>query len=84
MAWWDGACDGKQKTLFGGTVMKAFSAMVLAASLFTGLYTTGCETSHTETDKPGVFGGNKHEETTTTRNPVTGDTSVEHKSQQTP
>ncbi|MDB5304019.1 MAG: hypothetical protein JWM97_1568 [Phycisphaerales bacterium] len=64
--------------------MKAFSAMVLAASLFTGIYMTGCETSHSETDRPTITGGNKHEETTTTRNPVTGDTSVQHREQRTP
>jgi hypothetical protein len=64
--------------------MKAFSAMVLAASLFTGIYMTGCETSHSETDRPTITGGNKHEETTTTRNPVTGDTSVQHHEQRTP
>ena len=61
--------------------MKRFAFAILAASLFTGMFTTGCETSHTESDKPGLFGGNKHEETTTTKNPVTGDVSTEHKEQ---
>jgi hypothetical protein len=64
--------------------MKGFSAIVLAASLFTGMYMTGCETSHSETDRPTITGGNKHEENTTTRNPVTGDVSTEHKEQRTP
>jgi len=50
--------------------MKRFAFAILAASLFTGMFTTGCETSHSESDKPGLFGGNKHEETTTTKNPV--------------
>lgn len=52
---------------------------VLAAMLFTGIYTTGCQTSKTETDKTTLLGGQKHEETTTTKNPITGDTNVEHK-----
>lgn len=39
---------------------------------------SGCaqEISHTETDKPGWFGGRKHEETTVYRNPD-GTTSVQ-------
>ena len=64
--------------------MKTLSAFVLAACLCGGIYTTGCETSHTESDKPGLFGGNKHEETTTTKNPVTGDVSTSHTEQKTP
>lgn len=61
--------------------MKRFAFAVLAASLFTGMLTTGCETSHSESDKPGLFGGNKHEETTTTKNPVTGDVNTTHHEQ---
>ncbi len=38
----------------------------------------GCETSHTETTSPTWTGGQKHEETTVTHNPITGSDSVEH------
>lgn len=41
----------------------------------------GCETSHTEKTSPTWTGGQKHEETTVRENPITGDTSVEHKKQ---
>jgi len=51
--------------------MKAIHILALAATLATGIYLTGCETSHTETDKPGILGGQTHEETTTTHNPIT-------------
>ena len=64
--------------------MKTLSAIVLSLTLVAGLYTTGCETHHTETDKPNLLGGHTHEETTTTRNPITGDTSVSHTEQKTP
>ncbi len=63
--------------------MKSLSITLLALTLGSGLYLTGCETSHTETDKPGLFGGHKHEETTTTKNPVTGETNVSHTEQRT-
>lgn len=63
--------------------MKALSSVLLAASLCCGLCATGCVTSHSESDKPGWFGGHKHEETTTTQNPVTGETSTTHKEQKT-
>ena len=43
----------------------------LAAVLCFGFTSLACETSHTESDTPGLFGGNTHEETTTTHNPVT-------------
>jgi hypothetical protein len=52
--------------------MKALRTIILAALFGIGFYTVGCETSHTETDKPGLFGGHTHEEETTTHNPVTG------------
>jgi len=58
--------------------MKVFRPLVLASVLFVGMCVTGCETSHTESDKPGWFGGNTHKETTVRENPVTGDTSVKH------
>jgi hypothetical protein len=51
--------------------MKAIHVLALAATLGASSYLTGCETSHTETDKPGLFGGQTHEETTTTHNPIT-------------
>ena len=63
--------------------MKIFTSLLVAASLCSGLYLTGCETSHTESDKPGFFGGHKHEETTTTKNPITGDVSTSHKEEKT-
>ena len=64
--------------------MKAFSTIILASMALSGLYLTGCETSHTESDKPGLLGGQTHEETTTTKNPITGDTSTSHTEQKTP
>jgi hypothetical protein len=65
--------------------MKAIYGVLIAAMLSAGgLSMIGCETSHTETDKPGLLGGNTHEETTTTKNPVTGDTSTTHTEQKTP
>jgi hypothetical protein len=64
--------------------MKTLSAFILAAALCGGIYTTGCQTSHTETDKPGLLGGETHQETTTTKNPVTGDVSTSHTEQKTP
>ena len=60
------------------------SNLVLMASLFcVGIAGMGCETSHTESYKPGWFGGNTHKETTVTENPVTGNTSVSHSEQTT-
>lgn len=64
--------------------MKVLNAVVLAVCLGAGLCTIGCQTSHTETDKTGILGGHTHEETTTTKNPVTGDTSTTHTEQKTP
>jgi hypothetical protein len=63
--------------------MKTLSTLAFAALLFAGIALTGCETSHTETDKPGLLGGNTHEETTTTKNPITGDVDTSHKEQKT-
>lgn len=63
--------------------MKTLSTSLLAAALFAAVAVTGCETSHSSTDKPGLFGGNTHEETTTTHNPITGDTSTNHTEQKT-
>ena len=63
--------------------MKVLTSLVLASILGIGFLQMGCEVSHTETDKQGLL-GDKHEETTVTKNPVTGDTSVTHSSQTTP
>jgi hypothetical protein len=63
--------------------MKVLNSLVLASILTLGFCSIGCETSHSESDKPGWFGGNTHEETTVTKNPVTGDTSVQHSEQKT-
>lgn len=63
--------------------MKTLSILLLAALSFGGLCTIGCETSHSESDKPGVFGGNVHKEDTTTKNPITGDVSHSHTEQKT-
>jgi len=64
--------------------MKRFAFAVLVSSLFVGGFTTtGCQTSHTESDSQGVFGGTTHKETTTTKNPITGDVSTEQKTQKT-
>lgn len=51
--------------------MKAIRILALGATFGLSFCTFGCETSHTETDKPGLFGGTTHEETTTTHNPIT-------------
>jgi hypothetical protein len=65
--------------------MKALSTLAFAALLFGGVAFTsiGCETSHSETNKPGLLGGNTHEETTTTKNPITGDVDTTHNVQKT-
>ena len=60
--------------------MKKLVIPALAVLMFSGMFIAGCETSHSETDRPTLTGGEKHEETTTYKNPVTGDTSVEHQS----
>ncbi|HVT80214.1 MAG TPA: hypothetical protein VHM90_06110, partial [Phycisphaerae bacterium] len=49
-------------------------AAVLASVLFAAC---AQEVSHTESDKPGWFGGSKHEETTVYKNPD-GTMSTEH------
>src|SRR4051794_24743133 len=63
--------------------MKALRTVLITACLSAGFFTTGCETSHTESDSTGLLGGHKHEETTTTKNPITGDTSTTHTEQKT-
>lgn len=51
--------------------MKMINVLALAATLAACVSMFGCETSHTESDTPGLFGGQTHEETTTTHNPIT-------------
>ena len=63
--------------------MNTLKLLIVGSMLCIGFCTVGCEVSHSESDKPGLFGGNKHEETTVTKNPVTGDTSVSHTEQKT-
>jgi hypothetical protein len=61
-----------RESLLTFDLSKAVRVIVTAAILSVGITSIGCETSHTESDAPGFFGGNTHEETTTTHNPVTG------------
>jgi hypothetical protein len=64
--------------------MKRFAFAVLVGSMFlSGFTVVGCQTEHSETDKPNLLGGHTHEETTTTKNPVTGDVSTSHTQQKT-
>ena len=63
--------------------MMKFIPATVAALMLSGMFATGCVTSHTESDKEGLLGGHKHEETTTYKNPVTGDTTTEHKTEKT-
>ena len=60
--------------------MKAPIAFVLFATItpYLSLLSTGCVQSHTESDKRTLLGGYKHEETTTTRNPITGEVKTTH------
>jgi len=62
--------------------MKTLYALSLMSVLWVG-FAAGCETSHSSSDKDTMLGGHKHEETTVTKNPITGDTSVEHKESKT-
>lgn len=64
--------------------MKYASALLIAAALSLGLYTTGCQTGHTESDRTTLTGKHKHEETTTTKNPITGDVNTSHHESTTP
>lgn len=64
---------------------KHFSAVLLSATMIMPLaFTSGCaqEISHTESDKPGWFGGRTREETTVYRN-ADGTTSTERSKQST-
>ncbi len=77
---------GKAQVQFGKatTGKQAARLLALAAILGIGLASVACETSHTETDKQGILGGNTHEETTTTHNPVSGTDDVTHTETKTP
>ncbi|MDB5325060.1 MAG: hypothetical protein JWM57_629 [Phycisphaerales bacterium] len=56
------------------------SLLVLGTMTAAAGINVGCahEVSHTESDKPGWFGGSTHKETTVYKNPD-GSTSVDHK-----
>jgi hypothetical protein len=58
--------------------------MLIAALALPMALATGCshEISHTESDKPGWFGGQTHEETTVYKNPD-GSLSTSHEKQST-
>ena len=67
--------------------MKRSTSLILSGLVFLVVFlgsltamTTigGCVQSHTESDKQTITGAHKHEETTTYKNPVTGDVSTEH------
>jgi hypothetical protein len=52
--------------------MKIVRIIALSAPLCLGFVSLGCETSHTETDKPNLIGGGSTQtDTTTTHNPIT-------------
>lgn len=55
-------------------------ALVLSMFLSLPIVMTGCETAHSETTHDNLFGGTTHKETTTTENPITGQTNTEHSS----
>ena len=58
--------------------MKTFKSLMAASVLGLVLGALGCEVSHSESTKQGWFGDTKHQETTVTKNPVTGEHHVEH------
>jgi len=55
-------------------------ALVLASILSLPVLMTGCETQHSEETHENLLGGTTHKESTTTENPITGQTSTEHSS----
>ncbi|HEX5244016.1 MAG TPA: hypothetical protein VFW23_12195 [Tepidisphaeraceae bacterium] len=58
---------------------KAFATLFAAAVITSTVFTVGCstETSHEEKTSPTLTGGQKHEETTTYKNPD-GSTTIDH------
>jgi hypothetical protein len=63
---------------------KSLKALVLFAFMSASFFgTAGRQTLHTESDKTTLSGAHKHEETTTTKNPITGDVSRSHSEQTT-
>lgn len=64
---------------------KTFKALLLCACVAGGscVIGGGCQSSRTQSDKTTLTGAHKHEETTTTRNPITGDVSTSHTEQTT-
>lgn len=58
--------------------MSRFTTLALAIAMLGGFVSVGCETSHTEKDSPTLLGGQKHEESTTYTNPVTGQQTTDH------
>ena len=62
-------------------LLLSFAAVTLLALPLASM--TGCETSHTESTKQGLFGGTTHQETSTYKNPVTGDVTTEHQEEKT-
>ena len=58
--------------------MKTFKALMAMSIVGLVMGVMGCETSHTESTKQGWFGETKHQETTVTKNPVTGEHHVDH------
>jgi hypothetical protein len=64
--------------------MNAHRSFILGTSIvaLTLIGIAGCETQHSETTKSGPF-SDKHTETTTTKNPVTGDVNTTTSEQKT-
>ena len=52
-----------QKLMTKISTLKTTRVLVLVSTLSIGFISIACETSHTESDSPGLFGGNNHEET---------------------
>ncbi len=61
--------------------MKVLYTLSLMSALCMGFASVGCEQSHSEKDSTNMLGQHTHEDTTVTKNPVTGDTSVQHSEQ---
>jgi hypothetical protein len=81
---WPRVRVGRNKPHFEENAMKFLSIAMLAATLFTGLAITGCETHTEEQHKTGLLGGQTDTTKTTTHNDVTGDTSTKTEQTKTP